>query len=327
MDAQPNSGHRPPGDQIVTIFGGTGFIGRHVVRRLAKAGHTVKVATRYPESAYFLRPYGKTGQIVAVPCAYGDDAALAAAARGAHAVINCVGILAEQGRNTFRGVHAELPGRLARAATTADAAAFVHLSAIAPGNSRYSASKREGEAAVRAGFPDAVILRPSVVFGPEDQFFNRFARLAMLSPVLPLIGGDTKMQPVYVGDVADAVMSALRGLGRGGVFELGGPEVLTFREIYQRLFAAIGRRPLVAPVPFGLAKLQAAFLQILPNKPLTVDQVETLKTDTVVAAGARTLADLDVAATALDPIIRDYLTAYRRGGAFPPREAYGKGQP
>jgi len=306
--------------KIATIFGGTGFLGRHVVRRLAKAGYVVKVATRVPERAYFLRPCGTPGQVVPFACDYNDPQALAAAVADADVVVNCIGILYEKKKNVFTRVHTEVPRALAAACASAGVKNFIHVSALGvdKATSRYAASKRDGEKAVRDAFPAAVILRPSVIFGPEDNFFNMFAELSRYSPVLPLIGGGkTKFQPVYVGDVADAVMASIDNVEAAGkVYELGGPDVVSFREIYERLFAATGRRCHLMSLPFGVAKIQATFLQLLPQPLLTRDQVESLKTDNVVSAGTLGLANLGLNSHAMSGILPDYLAYSRSGGKF-----------
>jgi uncharacterized protein YbjT (DUF2867 family) len=305
--------------EITAIFGGAGFIGRHIVRRLAKAGHTVKVVTRIPESAYFLRPYGKVGQIVPVACDY-SDAGIAAAVAGATNVINCVGILYEKKKSTFQKIHAELPGRIAAASREAGAKRLVHVSALGVdhGTSRYHKSKLAGEEAVRKEFPGATILRPSIVFGAEDNFFNKFASIAAIMPALPLIGGGkTKFQPVFVGDVAEAAMTALvSDAARGKIYALGGPEVVDFRQIYQRLFDCTQQPRMLISLPWGIAKFKATFLGLLPHPPLTIDQVESLRTDSVVHAGALTLGDLGIVPTGMSLILPDYLDYRRKGGAF-----------
>lgn len=306
--------------KTATIFGGTGFIGRHVVRRLAKAGYAVKIATRAAERAYFLKPCGTPGQIIPFTCDHNDPTAIAAAVEGAEVVVNCVGILHEKKRGQFHRVHVDSPRAIAAAARKAGVSRFVHISALGCDRaaSRYAASKREGEAAVREEFPAVAVLRPSVVFGPEDHFFNMFAELSRYTPALPLIGGGrTRFQPVFVGDVADAVMVCVENAGCAGkTYELGGPETVTFREIYERLFHATGRRRALVSLPFGIARIQASFLQMLPNPLLTRDQVESLKTDSVVSAGALTLRDLGIDPQPMDAILRDYLEYNRAGGHF-----------
>ncbi len=263
-------------NRVVTVFGGSGFLGRHMVRRLAASGVRLRIAVRDPEAAAFLKPLGDVGQIVALQANVRDDASVALAVEGADAVINLVGILYESGRQTFRAVHVEGARRIARAAKQANVRSLVHVSAIgaAPDSlANYARTKAEGEAAVREEFPKAVLLRPSIVFGPEDNFFNLFASLARLVPALPLIGGGkTRMQPVYVSDVAGAVMHVLDGHA-GETFELGGPQVFTFRALLERMLETIERQRLLIPVPFWAARLEAFFLERLPKPLLTRDQV------------------------------------------------------
>ncbi|HEY8191964.1 MAG TPA: complex I NDUFA9 subunit family protein [Alphaproteobacteria bacterium] len=305
--------------KIATVFGGTGFVGRHIIRRLAKVGYTVKVATRAAERAYFLRPYGTPGTIVPIVCDYSDSASIAAAIEHANIVINCIGTLAPRGKNGFTRTHVEIPRNIAAASREAGVARLIHISSLSAGRgeSRYARSKGEGEGAVRQEFPAAIILRPSVIFGPEDNFFNMFAELSRFTPALPLIGGDTKFQPVYVGDVADAVMAVIHEPDAAGrTFELGGPDIVTFRDIYQQVFSATGRRRCLIRLPFGIAKIQAAFLQMLPHPVLTVDQVETLKSDNIVSPGALTLASLGISAKSMDGIVPGYLEYSRTGGKF-----------
>ena len=309
-------------DRVVTVFGGSGFIGRYVVQRLAKTGVRVNVAVRHVERAKFLKPMGNVGQITPIGCDVTDAESVARAVQGADAVINLVGILYPSGHGkNFDTVHRQAARTIAEAAKAVGAGALVHISAIgadAESESAYARSKAAGEAAVREVFPDAVILRPGIVFGPEDAFFNRFAAMARLSPALPLIGGGhTLFQPVYVGDVADAV---LRGLAdaraRGKIYELGGPKTYSFKQLMEVMLATIGRGRLLVPVPFCLAEIQAAFLQLLPVPPLTRDQVTLLKRDNVVAEGALTLADLDIEPTTLEVILPAYLERFRRGGHY-----------
>ncbi|RMD60657.1 MAG: complex I NDUFA9 subunit family protein [Alphaproteobacteria bacterium] len=306
---------------VITIFGGSGFIGRHLVRRLARQGWVIRVAVRHPAAANFLKPLGDVGQIVPIRAPVQDEAAVRAAVAGARAVVNLVGVLYERGRQRFDEVHVRGAGRIAAAAAAAGAGRLVHVSAIgadpaAP--AAYARSKAAGEVAVRAAFPDAVILRPSIVFGPEDDFFNRFAVMARLSPVLPLIGGGrTRFQPVYVGDVDDAIarcVASPRVAGR--LFELGGPRVYTFRELMEILLREIRRRRLLVPVPFALAEAIAIFTEWLPEPPLTRDQVRLLRRDNVVADGAAGLVDLGIQPTALEVIIPTYLERYRPHGRF-----------
>lgn len=309
----------------VTVFGGSGFVGRHVVQTLARRGYRVRVAVRRPNEAQFLRPMGVVGQVEPVQANIRDDASVAAAIAGADAVVNLVGILHQSGKQKFAAVQAEGAARVARAAAAAGISSFVQISAIgadAESPSAYGRSKAEGEAGVRAALPGAVILRPSIVFGPEDDFFNRFAALARLSPVLPLIGGGlTRFQPVYVKDVAEAVARVLeRADAAGRTYEIGGPEIATFRELMERMLREIGRSRLLVPVPFALARLKAMFLQMLPTPLLTIDQVRMLAVDNVVSDAAktetRTLEGLGIQPTAMAAILPSYLYRFRRTGQF-----------
>lgn len=311
------------GNKIACVFGGTGFIGRQVVRELAKAGYSVKIATRVPERAFDLKTAGTVAQIVPVACHYGDDDSLAQAVRGCSVVVNCVGILFEKGKKSrFDTLHADLPGRIGAVCHAEGVDRLVHLSALGvdTSTSRYAASKRKGEEALTASFPAATILRPSVVFGPGDEFFSLFARLSVVSPALPLIGGGhTKFQPVYVGDVADAVLKSITlpaDAVQGKIFELAGPEVITFREVYDRITAVTGRKPCLVSLPWGMAKVQGTVMSLLPRPLLTADQVESLKTDNVLTGKHPTLADLDVNQTAVGTILPSYLACYRVGGRF-----------
>jgi uncharacterized protein YbjT (DUF2867 family) len=305
----------------VTVLGGSGFVGRYVVKHLASQGAVVAVVSRHASAAGFLRPMGDVGQIALINADISDEARIAAAIGGADAVIYAAGILFERGAQRFDLVHHRGPALLAQLAKAAGARHFVHFSAIgadptAP--AAYARSKAAGEAAVRAAFPAATILRPSVVFGPEDDFFNRFAALARWSPALPLIGGGgTKFQPVYVGDVADAVIASLeRPNAAGKTFELGGPRVYSFRALMELVLRETGRRRALVNLPFSLASLQAAFLEWLPRPPLTRDQVKLLQRDNIVTAGGLGLGDLGIAPTAVELIIPTYLDRYRRGGRW-----------
>lgn len=306
----------------VCVVGGSGFIGRYVVKRLAARGAVVCVVSRHASEARFLKPMGDVGQIALIDAGLSDEAALAAALQGASAVVSSVGVLYERGRQRFQLLHVDGPARLARLATAAGARHFVHVSALsadARAASAYARSKAEGEAAVGSAFPAATILRPSLVFGPEDDFFNRFGAMARVAPALPLVGGGgTRFQPVYVGDVADAAVAALeRPEAEGKTYELGGPTVLTFRELMELLLAEIGRRRLLVPLPFGLASLMAFFLGVMPKPMLTRDQVKLLRKDTVVTRGALGLADLGISPTALALVLPTYLGRFRRGGRVP----------
>jgi NADH dehydrogenase len=317
--------------RLVTIFGGSGFIGRYIARGLARQGWRVRVAVRRPNEAGFTRTYGVPGQVEPVFCNIRDDASVAAALAGAEAVVNCVGILSEVGPNRFAAVQAEGAARVARAAAAAGISRFVQLSAIgadAGSPSVYARTKAEGEAAVLASVPGAVILRPSVVFGPEDQFFNRFAAMARFSPVLPVVGAATRFQPVFVEDVAEAAVRAVEGRVAPGIYELGGPEVLTFRDCMRRMLAVIGRRRLILPVPFWLARimaggfdlLQAVTLGLFSNGVLTRDQVRNLARDNVVAPGMPGLAEIGIAPTPLDAVLPEYLWRFRPAGQFAARK-------
>ncbi len=312
-------------DTLVTVFGGSGFLGRSVVRALAKRDYRIRVAVRRPELAGHLQPLGRVGQIHSVQANLRYPASVAAAMRDSHVAINLVGILAEGGPQTFDAVQARGAGAIAAAANAAGAR-VVHVSAIgADENSLagYARAKAAGEKAVLSAVPSATILRPSVVFGPEDQFTNRFAALATVSPVLPLIGGGvTKLQPVYVGDVATAVADAVDGKTRpGATYELGGPEVLTMREVIELILATIERRRMLASLPFGLAKLQALVLQFAPGPlKLTPDQVALLRYDNVVSETAKaaglTLQGLGIVPDSLEAIAPQYLWRFRRTGQF-----------
>jgi uncharacterized protein YbjT (DUF2867 family) len=312
-------------DTLVTVFGGSGFLGRSVVRALAKRDYRIRVAVRRPELAGHLQPLGKVGQIHAVQANLRYPASVEAAMRDSHAAINLVGILTEGGAQTFEAVQTAGAGAVARAAA-AVGARMVHVSAIGADEnslSRYGRSKAAGEKAVLSAVPSATILRPSIVFGPEDQFTNRFAALARMSPMLPLIGGGlTKMQPVYVGDVATAVADAVDGKTKEGVaYELGGPEVLTMREIMEIILATIERRRMLVSLPFGLAKFQSYLLQFAPGPlKLTPDQVALLRSDNVVSHTAKaadlTLEGLGIAPDSLEAIAPQYLWRFRKAGQF-----------
>lgn len=318
-----------PNETLVTIFGGSGFLGRHVVRALARQGYRIRVAVRRPDLAGHLQPLGRVGQIHAVQANLRYPTSVEAAMRDAAVAINLVGILFERGQQRFSQVQADGAGQVARAAA-AGGARLIHVSAIgadADSPSLYARSKAAGEEAVRSATPAAVILRPSIVFGPEDDFFNRFASLARFAPVLPLVGGgETRFQPVFVGDVAQAVLKAVDGKAKAGTtYELGGPEVKTFREILEFVLATIERRRLLVPVPFGLAKLKAYVLQFLPKPPLTPDQVDLLRVDNVVSEAAaregRTLAGLGIEPLTIEAIAPTYLWRFRKAGQFRGRVA------
>lgn len=314
-----------PIDTLVTVFGGSGFLGRHVVRALAKRDYRIRVGVRRPELAGHLQPLGRVGQIHAVQANLRYPDSLQAAARGASVIVNLVGILSEGGAQKFDAVQAKGAEAVARAASEAGAR-VVHVSAIgadANSTARYARSKAAGEAAVLAASPGATIFRPSVVFGPEDHFTNRFAALAQISPLVPLIGGGlTRLQPVFVGDVATAIADAVGGKAKpGATYELGGPEVMTMREIIEIILKIAQRKSMLVSLPFALAKLQAAFLQFAPGDfKLTPDQVELLRSDNVVSDAAKTagltLEGLGIAPDSLEAVAPSYLWRFRKTGQF-----------
>jgi len=314
-------------DSLVTVFGGSGFVGRHTVRLLARQGLRVRAAVRRPDLAGHLQPMGGVGQIMAVQANLRDAASVRRAVEGADAVVNLVSVLAPNGRQTFQALNVEGARTIARAARDAGARVLVHLSALGAGPGspgRYGQTKAAGEAAVLETLPGAVILRPSIIFGPEDQFFNRFASLAQSSPFLPLIGGQTRMQPVYVGDIAAAILASLNGMAKAGtVYELGGPEVATFEDLMRRTMDYAGQQRRFVVVPVWVAKLGAALSKPLPMslRPMTVDQVSMLQADTVVSRKAidehRTLADLGVTAPqSIEAIVPGYLERFRANGQY-----------
>jgi uncharacterized protein YbjT (DUF2867 family) len=313
--------------KLVTIFGGSGFVGRYVARRMAKEGWRVRVAVRRPNEALFVRPYGTPGQVEPIACNIRDDASVRSAIRGSDAVVNCVGILNRSGKNTFDSVQAVGAGRIARIAAAEGVRSLVHVSAIGAdlaSDSAYARSKAEGEAAVTAAFPAAVILRPSIIFGTEDGFFNRFAAMSRMGPILPVVGANTLFQPVYVDDVAQAVVKGVLGQAAPGTYELGGPEVATFRDLMARMLRVIKRRRAVVNVPFFLARimgfgfdmLQAVTLGLVENRMITRDQVKNLSHDNVVSPGARGFADLGIVPTAMEAVLPEYLWRYRPSGQY-----------
>jgi uncharacterized protein YbjT (DUF2867 family) len=318
----------PSGTGLVTIFGGSGFVGRHTVRALARDGWRIRSATRRPDLAGYLQPMGAVGQIHAVQANLRYPFSVAEAVKAADIVINAVGVLASTGKQTFDSIHDEGARVAAKAAKAAGARQFIHVSAIgadAQSNSKYARSKAEGERAVIEEFPGAVILRPSIVFGPEDEFFNRFAAMAQMSPFLPLIGGgQTKFQPVYVGDVAAAVKAVVDGKAKAGAtYELGGPEILTFRELLDRTLLYASRNRFYLPLPFWAAKLQAIATSPLPNalRPVTLDQIRLLQRDNVVSKNAivdgRTLAGLGIAEpSSIAAIVPGYLERFKPKGQY-----------
>jgi uncharacterized protein YbjT (DUF2867 family) len=310
---------------LVTVFGGSGFVGRHVVRALAKQGWRVRVAVRRPDLAGHLQPMGGVGQIMPLQANLRFPDSVMRAVQGADAVVNLVGILYESGRQSFDKVQAEGPRAIAMAAAKAGVSNVVHLSAIgadAQSPAAYARSKAAGEVAILEHVPSAVIMRPSIVFGPEDNFFNQFATLARYLPALPLIGGgETKFQPVFVGDVAESVALALAGKAKpGAVYELGGPDVRSFRQILEYILAETGRKRPLIPIPFPIAELQGKILGLLPKPLLTRDQVLMLKSDNVVSEAAmhegRTLMGLGIKPDSVEAIVPSYLYRFRAAGQF-----------
>lgn len=312
--------------KLVTIYGGSGFVGRYIARRMAKEGWRVRVAVRRPNEAMFVKPYGVVGQVEPVLCNIRDDASVAEAMQGADAVVNCVGILAETGKNSFDAVQADGAERIARSAKAADVATMVHISAIGAdqnADSEYSRTKAEGEAGVLRHMPNAVILRPSVIFGAEDQFFNRFAGMSRMGPILPIVGAGTRFQPVYVDDVARAAVLGVTGAAASGIYELGGSDVSTLSALVRQMLAVIRRRKLVLNIPFWLATVmgfgfdmvQKISLGLVPAQ-ITRDQVRNLRHDNVVAPDARGFAELGLTPTALDVVLPDYLWRFRPSGQY-----------
>jgi uncharacterized protein YbjT (DUF2867 family) len=311
--------------KLVTVIGGSGFLGRHIVRALAKGGYRIRVAVRRPDLAGHVQPLGRVGQIVPVQANVRYPDSIDAACTSAYAVINLVGILHGAGPQTFESVHAQGAEAAALAASRSGAAIFIQMSALGadPGSSSaYARTKAEGEVRARAAFPGAIVLRPSIVFGPEDAFFNRFAAMARISPVLPLIGGGrTRFQPVFVGDIAEAIAKLLGpGVADGRVYEFGGPEVYSFRDLMRFTLRTVMRRRLLLPVPFGIAGVMGSIFQLLPGSLLTQDQVLLLRRDNVVSDEAanegRTLKGLGLVPRDIEAIVPSYLYRYRRAGQF-----------
>ncbi len=313
--------------KLVTIFGGSGFVGRYIARRMAKEGWRVRVAVRRPNEALFVRPYGVVGQVDPILANIRDDDSVRAAIHGADAVVNCVGILAEQGKNKFDTVQEHGAARIARIAAEEGVTRMVHISAIGAdraSKSDYAKTKAKGEAAVLSAMPNAVILRPSIIFGAEDQFFNRFAAMTRLGPVLPVVGASTRFQPVFVDDVAKAAVMGVLGHAKPGIYELGGPDVETFRALMERMLRIIRRRKLIVNVPFWAATimggafdlLQTVTLGLARNGVLTRDQVRNLQRDNVVGEGRMGFSDLGIEPVAMDPVLEDYLWPYRPGGQY-----------
>jgi NADH dehydrogenase len=313
--------------KIVTIFGGSGFVGRYVARRMAKAGWRVLIAVRRPNEAHFVRPYGVVGQVEPILANVRDDASVRAALAGSDAVVNCVSVLQESGKQTFEALNDAGAGRVAKIAAEEGIDTFVHLSALGAdlnSNSDSARTKAEGEQAVLSAFPNAMILRPSVIFGNEDQFFNRFADLTKLSLVLPIVGGNSLFQPVYVDDVAQAVCQGITNKDTGGIYELGGPDVDTLSAFIQKMLKVIRRRRLVINLPFIIGSIMGGFLGLIQfftlglftNTILTRDQVKQLRKDNLVSDGSKSFTDLDITPTGVDAVIEEYLYQYRPYGQY-----------
>jgi NADH dehydrogenase len=313
--------------KLVTIYGGSGFVGRYIARRMAKQGWRVRVAVRRPNEAIFVRPYGVVGQVEPILCNIRDDASVAAAMQGADAVVNCVGILNQSGKNSFDAIQDKGAERIARLAAAEGVARMVQISAIgadAESDSDYARTKALGEEAVRKHMPDAVILRPSVIFGPEDDFFNRFAGMTRLGPLLMIAGGDSRFQPVYVDDVAAAAEQAVIGQAAPGVYELGGSEVKTLRELMEQMLEVIHRRRIVINLPFWIARImafgfdmmQVVSFGLISNGVLTRDQLRNLARDNVVAEDAKGFDALGIVPTMIGAVLPDYLWRFRPSGQY-----------
>lgn len=312
--------------KLVTIYGGSGFVGRYIARRMAQAGWRVRVAVRRPNEAMHVKPYGVVGQVEPVFCNIRDDASVRAVMQGADAVVNCVGTFDRTGKNSFDAVQDKGATRIARIAAEEGVAHLVHLSAIgadATSDSHYARSKAAGEAGILKHFPNAVILRPSVIFGPEDQFFNRFAGMTRFGPVLPVVGADTRFQPVYVDDVAQAAVMGAMGRAAPGIYELGGPEAVSFRGLMQQMLQVIRRRRLIVNIPFGVAALMAGAMELVQTVTLglvppqiTRDQVRSLRRDNVVAEGAKGFDALGITPVAIGAVLPDYLWRFRPAGQY-----------
>jgi NADH dehydrogenase len=312
--------------KLVTIYGGSGFVGRYIARRMAKEGWRVRVAVRRPNEAMFVRPYGVVGQVEPVFCNIRDDASVRAVMRGADAVVNCVGTFDKGGKNSFDAVQNEGATRIARIAAEEGVGRIVHVSAIgadAEGGSLYARSKAAGEAGVLRHMPDAVILRPSVIFGSEDQFFNRFAAMTRFGPVLPVIGGSTRFQPVYVDDVAKAAVAGVTGQAAPGTYELGGPEVATFRELMLKMLGIIRRRRLVLDIPLWMGRIMGGAFDALNavtlglvKGPVTLDQARSLASDNIVTGKVGSFAELGIQPTALEAVLPEYLWRFRPSGQY-----------
>ncbi|MEM1428146.1 MAG: complex I NDUFA9 subunit family protein [Pseudomonadota bacterium] len=311
---------------LVSIYGGSGFVGRYIAQRAAKAGWRVRVAVRRPEEALFVRTYGVVGQVEPVACNIRDEASVKAASAGADVVVNCVGILAPDGPNTFDAVQAEGAARIARVAAENGVARMVQISAIGAdpsSKSAYARTKAAGEGAVLEHMPQAVILRPSIIFGPEDQFFNRFGAMARSFPIVPIVGAKTRFQPVYVDDVAAAAQMAIEGKAAPGIYELGGPDIDTFRELMQQMLQVIQRRRLIVNQPFWMARLMGWGFDLMTKLsfgvlkgPLTLDQVRNLARDNVVSPGVEGFSDLGITPVSMEAILPDYLWRFRPSGQY-----------
>lgn len=312
--------------KLVTIHGGSGFVGRYITRRMAAAGWRVRVAVRRPNEALHVKPYGVPGQVEPVFCNIRDDASVRAVTRGADAVINCVGTFDRGGKNNYHAVQDEGATRVARIAAEQGVARFVHLSAIGADKdspSGYARTKAAGEAGILAHMPEAVILRPSIVFGREDQFFNRFARMARFSPFLPVVGAETRFQPVFVDDVAKAAVMGALGTAAPGIYELGGREIQTFRGLMRLMLETIRRRRLIVNIPFGIASVMAYGMELVQTvtfgfvpPQITRDQVRSLRVDNIVGAGQRGFDDLGIEPTAMEAVLPEYLWRFRSSGQY-----------
>jgi len=320
--------------KLVTIYGGSGFVGRYIAQRMARAGWRVRVAVRRPNEALHVRTYGTVGQVEPVLCNIRNEASVAQAMQGATAVVNCVGTFDKGGKNNFDAVQHEGAERIARLASAEGVTSLVHISAIGAdkaGDTLYARSKGLGEEGILQHFPGAVILRPSIVFGAEDSFFNRFAGMTRMSPVLSIVGADTKFQPVFVDDVAAAAELGATGKADAGIYELGGPDVMTFRELMQLMLEIIERRRVIMNLPFGIARFMAWWFDLwqtvsagLIKAPLTVDQVKSLAHDNVVSDGAKSLEDLGIDPHAMATVLPSYLWRFRVSGQYADIKASAK---
>ena len=313
-------------NNLVTVYGGSGFIGRYIVQKLARSGYRVRVATRRPNEAIFLKTYGMVGQVEPILCNIRNESSIRNAMLGADAVVNCVGILESVGKNKFVEVQHKGADFVSRIASELGVKKLVHISAIGAdidSKSKYASSKGLGESSIMKNFPGAVILRPSIVFGFEDKFFNRFASMARLSPILPIVGGNTKFQPVYVDDVARAAVLGINNDVKAGIYELGGPEVASFNELMRRMLKIILRRRLIVNLPFWIASLMGTGFDLgkaislgIIRGPITLDQVLNLKNNNVVSREEKTFKDLGIEPKALEIILSEYLWKYRPAGEF-----------